>query len=158
MFRTLAKLTQELGKELFMLTIKRFLENSGRFKRVRRSVKRAPNANVYEFKRECLSESEQLSEPGRIGRFYGDESRVSLQPCVPYARKFFYEQVVIPSEQGGGVNCFALLSRGNRVHAHLRRRRSPRLGSVSGWISFPCRWPARRSSSWTARGFTRKQS
>ena len=52
----------------------------------------------------------QLSEQGHIDLFYGDESRVSLLPCVPYARQFQDEQVVMPSERGGGVNCFALLS------------------------------------------------
>ena len=51
--------------------------------------------------------------------FYGDESRVSLQPCVPYAWQFSDEQSVMPSEQGGGVNCLALLSRNNRLHLRL---------------------------------------
>lgn len=49
---------------------------------------------MYEFKRECLTQCEQLSEQGRIDlfygdefygdEFYGDESGVSLMPCVPY--------------------------------------------------------------------------
>jgi len=51
--------------------------------------------------------------------FYGDESRVSLVPCVPYAWQFADEQVTLPSEKGGGVNCFALLSRDNRLHLGL---------------------------------------
>ena len=62
---------------------------------------------------------EQLSEQGHIDLFYGDESRVSLLPCVPYAWQFPDEQVVMPSERGGGVNCFTLLSRDNRIHRHL---------------------------------------
>jgi len=36
-----------------------------------------------------------------------------------YAWQFPDEQVVMPSEQGGGVNCFALLSRDNRLHLRL---------------------------------------
>jgi transposase len=40
-------------------------------------------------------------------------------PCVPYAWQFTDEQVVMPSERGGGVNCFALLSRDNRLHMRL---------------------------------------
>ena len=55
---------------------------------------------------------------------YGDESRVSLLPCVPYGWQFADEQVTMPSEKGGGVNCFALLSRHNdcqeqQCHAHF---------------------------------------
>jgi len=36
-----------------------------------------------------------------------------------YAWQFADEQVVMPSERGGAVNCFALLSRDNRIHARL---------------------------------------
>ena len=74
---------------------------------------------MYEFKRECLAEFERLSQEGQIDVFYGDESRVSLLPCVPYAWQFADEQVTLPSEKGGGVNCFALLSRDNRLHLRL---------------------------------------
>ena len=74
---------------------------------------------MYEFKRECLSEFETLSQQDQIDVFYGDESRVSLLPCVPYAWQFADEQVTMPSEKGGGVNCFALVSRDNRLHLSL---------------------------------------
>lgn len=74
---------------------------------------------MYALKREALAEVERLSERGHIDVFYGDESRVSLQPCIPYGWQFQGEQVVMPSEQGGGVNCFVLLSRDNRCHARL---------------------------------------
>lgn len=45
-----------------------------RFKRIRRQVKHKPNADIYEFKRECLAEFEQLSEQGFIDLFNGDET------------------------------------------------------------------------------------
>lgn len=78
-----------------------------------------PNADVYALKREVLAEFEALSEQGRIDLLYGDESRVSLLPCVPYGWQFADEQVAMPSEKGGGVNCFALISRQNACQAHL---------------------------------------
>ena len=56
---------------------------------------------------------EQMSEKGWIDLYYGDESRESLQPCVPYAWQFKGEEVFMPSEAGQGLNCFALLSRTN---------------------------------------------
>jgi transposase len=74
---------------------------------------------VSALKEEALTECERLSEQGQIDVFYGDESRVSLTPCVPYAWQFVDEKVVMPSEQGGGINCFALISRDNRCHAKL---------------------------------------
>lgn len=54
-----------------------------------------------------------MSEQGWLDLFYGDESRVSLQPCVPYAWQFKGEEVFMPSDKGQGLNCFALLSRAN---------------------------------------------
>jgi len=54
------------------------------------------------------------SEQGAIDIFYGDESGVSLVPNVPYAWQFRDEVVSLPSERGGYLNCFALLSRCNR--------------------------------------------
>jgi transposase len=74
---------------------------------------------VYAFKRECLAEYEALSEQGHIDLFYGDECRVSLQPCVPYGWQFAGEEVSMPSGQGGGLNCFALISRDCRCHTRL---------------------------------------
>ena len=51
--------------------------------------------------------------------FYGDECRVSLQPCVPYGWQFADEEVSMPSGQGGGLNCFALISRDNHCHVRI---------------------------------------
>lgn len=55
-----------------------------------------------------------MSEQGWIDLFYADESRVSLEPCVPYAWQFKDEEVFMPSDKGKGLNCFALLSRANQ--------------------------------------------
>lgn len=55
------------------------------YKRMRRVTKKKPNPDVYALKRDYLLELEALSEHGAIDLFYGDESRVNLQPCVPYA-------------------------------------------------------------------------
>lgn len=55
-----------------------------------------------------------MSEQGLIDLYYGDESRVSLEPCVPYGWQFKDEEVFMPSTQGKGLNCFALLSRANK--------------------------------------------
>lgn len=70
---------------------------------------------IYQLKQEILGELEALSEDRKIDLYYADEAAVSLTPCVPYAWQFKDEAVSMPSEQGKGVNCFALLSRDNRA-------------------------------------------
>ena len=65
------------------------------------------------MKVECLAELEQLSRRGLIDLYYGDESRVCLQGCVPYGWQFKDEDVFVPSSQGAGLNCLAFLTRAN---------------------------------------------
>ncbi len=72
---------------------------------------------------ECLGELEQLSQAGLIDLYYGDESRVSLDPCVPYGWQFAGEDVFMPAAKGAGLNCFALLSRTNDLLFETTRQR-----------------------------------
>ncbi len=82
---------------------------------MRRRVKGVENADIYQLKREILGELEVLSQARHIDLYYADEAAVSLAPCVPYAWQFKDEEASMPSEQGTGVNCFALLTRDNRA-------------------------------------------
>ena len=68
---------------------------------------------VYEHKVKILGELENLSEQQSIDLYYSDESKVSLQPCVPYGWQFPDEEVFMPTQKGEGLNCFALLKRDN---------------------------------------------
>lgn len=69
---------------------------------------------VYRHKREILGELETLAEKQLIDLYYADESRVSLEPLVPYGWQFPDEEVFMPTSKGNGLNCFALLSRTNQ--------------------------------------------
>lgn len=51
-----------------------------------------------------------------IDLYYGDESRVCLEPCIPYGWQFRDEDAFMPSAKGKGLNCFGLLARDNRFH------------------------------------------
>lgn len=73
---------------------------------------------------------ETLSEQGEVDLYYGDECRVSLEPSVPYAWQFADEEVSMPSERGGGLNCLAFLSRDNRCQLHLTEQ-----SITADWIS-----------------------
>jgi transposase len=72
---------------------------------------------------ECLAELERLSKLDLIDLYYGDESRVSIEPCVPYGWQFKDERVFMPSSKGAGLNCFALLSRANNLLFETTRGR-----------------------------------
>ena len=72
---------------------------------------------------ECLGELERLSKSGHIDLYYGDESRVSMEPCVPYGWQFAGEEVFMPSAKGAGLNCFALLTRVNDLLFATTRQR-----------------------------------
>ncbi len=76
-------------------------------------MKQQEAEEVYRHKREILGELETLSENRLIDLYYADESRVNLEPCIPYGWQFADEQVFMPTQKGAGLNCFALLSRGN---------------------------------------------
>ena len=78
-------------------------------------MKGKPNEEIYRVKKEVLGELETFSEAGEIELFYGDESGVSLEPCVPYGWQFREEAVSMPTARGKGVNCFGLFTRGNRA-------------------------------------------
>ena len=62
-----------------------------------------------------LGELETFSENGLLDLYYGDESGVSLEPCVPYGWQFSDEQVSMPTAKGRGVNCFGLFTRSSRA-------------------------------------------
>lgn len=68
---------------------------------------------VYEHKKAILGDLESLSEEGRIDLYYADESRVSLEPCIPYGWQFPEEEVFMPTAKGNGLNCLAILGRNN---------------------------------------------
>jgi transposase len=72
-----------------------------------------PNEEVYRLKVEGLAELERLASQDLIDLYYGDESRVSVNAYVPYGWQLADEDVFMPSTQGAGLNCFALLSRGS---------------------------------------------
>ncbi len=77
-------------------------------------MKHKETEEVYRHKVEILGELENLSEKHLIDLYYADESRVSIEPCIPYGWQFPDEDVSMPSAKGAGFNCFALLKRNNQ--------------------------------------------
>lgn len=71
---------------------------------------------------ECLGELERLSKLDLIDLYYGDESRISIEPCVPYGWQFKDKKVFMPATKGAGLNCFALLSRASELLFETTRK------------------------------------
>lgn len=71
----------------------------------------------YQHKVEILGQLEALSEQEQIALYYADESKVSVEPCIPYGWQFPDEEVFMPTQTGAGLNCFALLQRNNQCVA-----------------------------------------
>jgi transposase len=78
-------------------------------------LKGQPPEEIYRLKKEVLGELETLSENGLLDLYYGDESGVNLEPCVPYGWQFADETVAMPSAKGKGINCFGLFTRSDRA-------------------------------------------
>lgn len=76
-------------------------------------MKNKENEVVYNHKLDILGQLENLSEQQTIDLYYSDESKVSLEPCVPYGWQFPEEEIFMPTQKGEGLNCFALLKRNN---------------------------------------------
>jgi transposase len=77
-------------------------------------LKNKESEEIYRHKLEILGELETLSETNLIDLYYSDESRVSLEPSIPYGWQFADEEVFMPTAKGNDLNCFALLSRNNQ--------------------------------------------
>ena len=57
---------------------------------------------------------EHRYEKGEIDIVYGDESQISEEGYVPYGWQFKDEDVCVVSSKSTHINCFGLISRGNR--------------------------------------------
>jgi transposase len=77
-------------------------------------LKEAPSEEVYQLKKEVLGEFEQFARNGWIDLYYGDESRVQREACVPFGWQFADERAAMPTAKGKAVNCFGLFTRENQ--------------------------------------------
>lgn len=67
------------------------------------------------MRKESLHLLEQQSQQGSIDLYYADESQVSMEGYVPYGWQFKDESVSLQVSKEKGLNCFALISRDNRI-------------------------------------------
>jgi transposase len=70
---------------------------------------------LYQVRKQALKLLEEQSQQGHIDLYYADESGVSSEGYVPYGWQFADEEVTIESAKGKALNCFALISRDNKI-------------------------------------------
>ena len=67
------------------------------------------------MRKQALALLEEQSQSEHIDLYYADESGVSSEGYVPYGWQFSDEEVCIESAKGRVLNCFALISRKNKI-------------------------------------------
>lgn len=80
-----------------------------RFGRIRKHPKGKPSPQLCQYKLWELQESGRLWHDGSIELYYGDESHLCEDACVPYGWKFHEEDIYIPSQRGARLNCLAMI-------------------------------------------------
>ncbi len=78
-------------------------------------MKKDPDPEIYEQKRQRLKELLSLEEQGLIDLFFTDESGFNLTPCIPYGWQPIGEQLRIRSSKSRVTNLFGLLSRNGKL-------------------------------------------
>lgn len=67
------------------------------------------------MRKQSLALLEKQSQQGHIDLYYADESGVSPEGYIPYGWQFADEEVAIPSAKDKALNCFALITRDNKI-------------------------------------------
>ena len=81
-------------------------------------MKKDPDPEIYEQKRQRLKELLSLEERGLIDLFFTDESGFNLTPCIPYGWQPIGEQLRIRSSKSRVTNLFGLLSRNGKLKVY----------------------------------------
>lgn len=71
---------------------------------------------MYDFKREELTDLEDMAQKSLIDLFYGGETYIIGEVYVPYGWQFPSEKVFMLVEKGHKVNVFGLIDRQNKCY------------------------------------------
>ncbi len=114
-----ALIHEEFGITVSKDTIKRILKML-RFSwhRVRRKVKRQPDPQEYQQKKEALEELQRREKQEEIDVYYLDESGFCLTPYVPYAWQEKGHPIELETSHSKRLNVLGLLNRYNDLHAY----------------------------------------
>ena len=93
-----------------------FIRIGARYRRIRKRPNGKPSPQLYANKAEKLQELERQWKDGLIDLYYGDESHICTEGCVPYGWQFRGEDVAVPSQKGTRLNLFGMIDRNNHYN------------------------------------------
>jgi transposase len=108
-----AKIEKITGKKAHIETLRKILKKNGKiWKRKRKTPMKKPDPTDYEQGKKDIEELKLLASQGEFDIVYFDESRLSLQPVVPYAWQDRGQSgtLKIPSSHSKGINFLGFLN------------------------------------------------
>ncbi len=114
-----AYIREEFGCDVSKQTIRRALKSMQvSWRRIRRTVKKKPDPDIYEEKRAALEVLRAEDKQGIIDLRYFDESGFCLVPYIPYAWQEKDETISIESRQSKRLNVLGFMNKRNELEAY----------------------------------------
>ena len=122
--KNLAKVQEKIKKEWDIAaskdTIKRVIKCLGmKWKRIRKRVKREPDKEIYESKKQIIKALKKLEEQGLLDLRYLDESGFCLMPYVPYGWQDKSGVEGFKASKSKRLNVIGLLNRNNDLESYI---------------------------------------
>lgn len=96
--------------------LKQFLKSLGySYRRIRKSLKKSPDAAEYERKLDQLTDLIRLEKAKFIKIYFADECGFNETPCVPYGWQPKGSPLSIPTQRGRRWNVFGIMSSDNQL-------------------------------------------
>jgi len=108
------------NKSLSVKTIKRIAKSAGLlWKRVRKSVKRKPDPDLFKMAKTDINQLLKQEEDGIVNVLFFDEAGFALEPVVPYAWQPLGETIRVPSSKSNRLNVLGFLSKDSNLTSYV---------------------------------------
>ena len=120
----LAKLNQEIGKQLSVWTLKRLAQRKKmKWKRMRKSLKAKRDDTAFKRAQQEIKVLQKQHAAGEIELRYFDEVGFTLTPCVPYAWQLSGETLEIPTAHSSRLNVLGFYTTDNECESFIVKGR-----------------------------------
>jgi len=107
-------------KRLSLSSLKRLAKKARlRGKRVRKSLKSRRDPVAFAKAQRDLEALQHQEDPGKIARYYFDESGFALDPTIPSAWQEPTSVIELPARTSGRINVLGLMNRHNDLHPFI---------------------------------------
>lgn len=119
MSSSLSAISDFVGCPVSRAMLIKFLKTLGyTYRRIRKSLKNAPDPLVYEQKVQEMMQLIALERKNYLKIYYADEASFSETPCVPYGWQPKGEPFSIPTTRGRRWNVFGIMSNNNELFSY----------------------------------------